>query len=309
MADDRLRAVRAMVDGYIDRVEDADERRAAIRHLDGVASLAVLLALRRGLDAELAAVCGLVHDLYSYATGIRWLHAVSGAEMVRPMLRDTGLFTPEEVLLVVSAVFHHSDKAGTLRPEWLVAAAQPPRRARTVLPLAQRVADIAEALVASGIEGVPGNADYEAICRPFTGSDVLAEFHTGWCAAFVYACCQRAGLRLPLRHPRVSCRFGAVRGWLEWAQLDCVGLFRDAGCEPGRGDIVIYDDVLGRGPHDHIGVVLEVRSASLLVAEGNADGSNASGVVARDRRGHIGGYIRLDGDYVYEWSGEPEWSV
>ena len=75
------------------------------------AGLASLLAKQRDLDSELAAITGLLHDLYSYHTGIGVFHAGSGAEMIRPILRDCGLFSSEEQRLLICTVFYHSDKA------------------------------------------------------------------------------------------------------------------------------------------------------------------------------------------------------
>ena len=350
MAEERLRAVRDYVDRQLGSMTDADERRVAVRHLDGVASLATMLALVRGDDAELAAVAGHLHDLHSYLSGIRVLHAVSGAEFARPMLRDTHLFTDDEVRRVVTAIFHHSDKAARhdplsevlkdadvlqhylrdpaddvspaeatrlaslaeslgLRASWRVATPPPRAAAPAELPIGERLAAVAEEQAASGIIGEPDDARFRAICRPFGGDEVLGEFRSSWCAAFVFDCCRRAGLALPIRHPGVSCRFGAVRGWLEWAQLADVAMFQPADSAPRRGDLLIYDDLLGNGPHDHIGVVVAVSADGLSVAEGNANGQNVSAVVNRDRDKRVGGFIRLAEHYAYAPHGEPDWAV
>lgn len=95
-----------------DRIEDAETRRAAYVHSYGVSQCCVLLALKRGLDPELAAVIGLLHDIYSYKTGLTALHSENGADMVRVVfkrdLRD--LFSEDEQTIIKSAIYHHSDK-------------------------------------------------------------------------------------------------------------------------------------------------------------------------------------------------------
>jgi len=79
-------------------------------HIYGVSSFCTLLAGKRKLDRELAAVSGMLHDVYRLKTGINVLHGENGAEMGRVVLRDMD-FSNEEKHVILSAVFHHSDKA------------------------------------------------------------------------------------------------------------------------------------------------------------------------------------------------------
>lgn len=72
----------------------------------------------------------------------------------------------------------------------------------------------------------------------------------------------------------------------------------EVGFVPEAGDIVLYDGVFDPGPHDHIGVVLEDREASLLVAEGNLN--NVSAVLERKKGEHIRAYIRVPDGYSFE---------
>ena len=55
---DRLGRVRAYVNSIFDPIEDADEKRAAYIHSYGVSHCCALLAMKRGLDVELASVIG-----------------------------------------------------------------------------------------------------------------------------------------------------------------------------------------------------------------------------------------------------------
>lgn len=112
----RLEQIRGLVNSILAGVTDLAEKSLGYAHLYGVSGLGVQLALKRGLDPELAAVCGLLHDVYSVRTGLAWLHDQNGAEYMRPILRDLGTFSPEEQTLILSALFHHSDKAHVHTP-------------------------------------------------------------------------------------------------------------------------------------------------------------------------------------------------
>ena len=89
---------------------DSDTRRAGYIHLYGVAQAAAAIAQKRGLNAELAQIAGLLHDYYAYKTGDRENHAVKGGDMILPMLAKTELFTICEMGTISKAVAAHSDK-------------------------------------------------------------------------------------------------------------------------------------------------------------------------------------------------------
>lgn len=107
---DRITCVQLYVDRLLDTIRDPAEHRVAAVHLYGVAGYAALLALRRGVSTELATVSGLLHDIFTYATGNSRDHAGRSAGMARSCLNSSGLFTPEETAAVCNAIAHHSDK-------------------------------------------------------------------------------------------------------------------------------------------------------------------------------------------------------
>jgi HD superfamily phosphohydrolase YqeK len=112
MPEDRLNRVREYVNNIFDGMENADERRAAYIHSYGVSQCCALLAVKRGLDLELGAVIGLLHDVYAYKTGIVAWHAQNGAEMVRVVFKHglSDLFSGEEQTIIKSAIYHHANK-------------------------------------------------------------------------------------------------------------------------------------------------------------------------------------------------------
>jgi len=66
----------------------------------------------RGLDPEIAAASGLLHDIYRFETGISLNHGHNGAEMARVALkRMDEAFCGKEKQLLLSAIFHHTEKS------------------------------------------------------------------------------------------------------------------------------------------------------------------------------------------------------
>ena len=86
------------------------ESRYFIPHLYGVSGYCVLLAKRRGLDAELAASCGLLHDIFQVTDGTTEEHAVRGAVKAEKILRSIGLYSDEEIRIITTAISRHSKK-------------------------------------------------------------------------------------------------------------------------------------------------------------------------------------------------------
>lgn len=123
-----------------------------------------------------------------------------------------------------------------------------------------------------------------------------------WCAAFVYYCCVHAGFDFPCLPEGTTCSLAGCSAWEEFAMSDSrIEYHRgDASFLPEAGDIVLYDRVFCDEEHDHIGVVLEVGSDSLIAAEGNIFGRNTSGIVTRPLDEHIRAYIRIPDGYTYK---------
>ena len=66
---DRVDMVRQTVDEILTQQPDWEARQWGFVQLYGVATVCVLLAIRRGLDPQLCAVAELLHDIWSYKTG------------------------------------------------------------------------------------------------------------------------------------------------------------------------------------------------------------------------------------------------
>ena len=62
----RIKDLEKKVHNILEKLEDNDKRAKAIAHLHGVSLAAVIIAKKRGQNPELAAMAGLLHDLYAY---------------------------------------------------------------------------------------------------------------------------------------------------------------------------------------------------------------------------------------------------
>ena len=87
---DRLEKLRQEVDALLRQQPDPIGRRCGFVHLYGVSGSCVLLAEIRGLDAELSATAGMLHDLSTYETGDPTDHACHSALRAQQLLAESG---------------------------------------------------------------------------------------------------------------------------------------------------------------------------------------------------------------------------
>lgn len=87
-------------------------------HMYSSSQLAKILALRRGMDMELASIAATLHDIAVIMTKKRDNHAERAEEYVRQAIKDfnnrngekLGRINDEEVELLVKAISQHSNK-------------------------------------------------------------------------------------------------------------------------------------------------------------------------------------------------------
>ena len=106
----RIKDLQKRVHRELESMGDYERYAKAMDHLHGVSFAAAIIAKRRGEDEELAAMAGLLHDLFAYKRGSYEDHAHLGADYVRKLLEKLELTTPEENEIICSAIRHHSDK-------------------------------------------------------------------------------------------------------------------------------------------------------------------------------------------------------
>ena len=105
----RLEILRWEIDRLIMEKQE-DKCKYFFIHLYGVSNFCVLLALKRGLDPELAAACGMLHDIYQITDGIIEQHGVKGAEKAGHILKTSGLYSSDEIDIITTAISRHSKK-------------------------------------------------------------------------------------------------------------------------------------------------------------------------------------------------------
>ena len=106
----RVKDLQKQVHKVLKNMDDNQKRASAVAHLHGVSLAAVMIAKKRGEDPELAAMAGLLHDLYAYKSGSYDDHAQKGAEYARELLTKMELTTEEETEVIYSAIQHHDTK-------------------------------------------------------------------------------------------------------------------------------------------------------------------------------------------------------
>ena len=168
-------------------------------------------------------------------------------------------------------------------------------------PTRQRLAETAKKAALTPFHGTADGqeSNLAPIVRNFPTWNV-AEADGFWCAAFVYYCCVKAGFDIPCRPDECkTCHLAGCIAWEEFALNDSRLEYhsRTDVFTPDPGDIVLYDRVFEDKPHDHIGIVIEYRGQTLLVAEGNVN--NVSALVERPFDEHIRAYIRIPDGYRY----------
>ncbi len=82
----------------------------------GVSLAATLIAKKRGLDPEIAAMAAMLHDLYAYKAESYDDHAHKGADLAREILGELKLTDEVETDMICSAIYHHDDKLVTDGP-------------------------------------------------------------------------------------------------------------------------------------------------------------------------------------------------
>jgi len=174
----------------------------------------------------------------------------------------------------------------------------------------KRFIDNAKKLAEKKIVGSKNDKDFMELIRYCPEDNAFDELIFGWCATFVYHCLFISGLKLPIKMPESQNRLMGVIPFKEWAIRNDFYIEYQDGIVPDMGDIVIYNDIISQQNKyknisleglkaEHIGIVIEVMEDRMMVAEGNVDNLNVSGVIIRELNRNISGYIRIPEDYTY----------
>jgi len=107
--ENRLETLRLKIDKLI-RKKQPEKDKYFFAHLYGVSYFCTLLALKRNLNAELAATCGMLHDIYPVLTGSYENHGPKGAKKAKKLLTKLNLYNDEEISIITNAISRHSEK-------------------------------------------------------------------------------------------------------------------------------------------------------------------------------------------------------
>jgi HD superfamily phosphodiesterase len=81
-----------------------------LSHVFTCSHIAQLLALKRGITAELAGISAAMHDLGRILYGRNEKHAEKGYLPAKDMLKEMGIFSWPEIETISAAIKHHSEK-------------------------------------------------------------------------------------------------------------------------------------------------------------------------------------------------------
>ena len=105
------RKLNIVIDAQEGLVSDRDETLEWEKiHMVSSGRIGYMLALQRGVEPEIAACAAAIHDYGRILTGKQKNHAEAGYEPVKVFLRETNLFTEEEIETIAIAVKNHSLK-------------------------------------------------------------------------------------------------------------------------------------------------------------------------------------------------------
>lgn len=107
--ENRLDNLRKILDGIVSNNEPEKICMYA-SHMYGVSKFCVLLAKKRALNAELAATCGMLHDIGYMDGGNSENHATEGAKKAEALLKKLKAYSDDEMKIIISAIANHSDK-------------------------------------------------------------------------------------------------------------------------------------------------------------------------------------------------------
>jgi len=114
----RVEVLRNYIDElFLSKIQQP-EIHLAYAHLQNVSLASVIIAKKRGLDAELAAMAGMMHDIYSFFPGDpshneetdNKDHAGLGSVIARRILNELKITTQEETDIICSGINRHSSK-------------------------------------------------------------------------------------------------------------------------------------------------------------------------------------------------------
>ena len=92
------------------------EHQGWLFHLEEVAMLCRLIAIKRGLDDEICRCAGLLHDIwlaqqtFPLEKGMHDKHGYISSDIARDMLKQNGGYSNEKIDIICEMIYNHNDK-------------------------------------------------------------------------------------------------------------------------------------------------------------------------------------------------------
>jgi len=117
----RLNRILSMLIAYMKDLDDEDRDipiRWNIMHMYSSSQIAKLVAMKRGLDMEVASIAAALHDIGVVLTKRQKNHAQNAENIVAEFIKkyntearkDLPEITEEETSMIIKAIIHHSEK-------------------------------------------------------------------------------------------------------------------------------------------------------------------------------------------------------
>ncbi|WP_238883791.1 HD domain-containing protein [Clostridium sp. YIM B02551] len=106
----RLEEIRKLINNILIEGNISEEKSGVFSHLYGVSNTCSLIALKRGLNVELCAIIGMLHDISTYKTHYTLDHGILGAIEAKKIFEEIKLFNEKEIEIICSAISKHSNK-------------------------------------------------------------------------------------------------------------------------------------------------------------------------------------------------------
>lgn len=104
----RLKPIYDFLNQKLLEVSDDERRHYLYSHIHGVANCSALLALRRGINPELAIAAALLHDIAAVIHDSYDQHAQTGADIARTFLSGLGSYSVEDIDVIATAIEKHT---------------------------------------------------------------------------------------------------------------------------------------------------------------------------------------------------------
>jgi len=109
--ENRIEILRKYIENFLfEKTDEIMLRFVQLNHMYSVSQFCAMIALKRGENAELAMMAGLLHDFHTFLTLEPENHAEKGAILAKEVLEKLKITADDETDKICSAIRSHSSK-------------------------------------------------------------------------------------------------------------------------------------------------------------------------------------------------------